>query len=74
MNKLLAGACLLLSPVTAQAAPNVGAKPPTLDPTYGLAKPKMTPPKAGAPVASWIWAAQSGGKQTVFAPAHATTT
>ena len=42
------------------------ARPPTLDPTYGL--PLPTPARAAAPAATarWVWAASTGDNQTVY--------
>ena len=45
----------------------VSARPPTLDPTYGLPLPQRQAPAASAPVPHWIWASHTVGDQTVLA-------
>jgi alpha-L-rhamnosidase len=43
----------------------VQAKPPTLDPTYGLPLPAAKAPTVAASQASWIWAGTTKDEQTI---------
>ena len=43
------------------------ARPPTVDPTYGLPAPRLQAPARPATPAQWIWVGQTQGTQTVSA-------
>ena len=46
--------------------PAMEARPPTVDPTYGLPVPRLQPPPR-KPKAQWIWTGHTAGTQTVYA-------
>lgn len=54
------------------AGSSLSAKPPTVDPTYGLPIPRLQAPAASAAPAQWIWAPQTVGDQTVNARGEVT--
>lgn len=58
-------AALLLALLSLPPASPARARPPTLDPTYGLALPARTP-AAPADAARWVWADTTKDDQTVF--------
>ena len=61
---------LLLAVMGFLTCASASARPPTIDPTYGLPAPHLQPPPAHAlPDASWIWASRTADNQTVYARA-----
>lgn len=51
----------------AAAGTAVSARPPTLDPAYGLPLPQRKAPSASVPIPHWIWVSHTVGDQTVLA-------
>jgi len=60
-TKLTLGGLLLLT-----ALGGAQARPPTLDPTYGLPLPVKSPAAAPAHTARWVWADTTRDTQTVY--------
>lgn len=56
----------LASTIALTSAVMAAARPPTLDPTYGLPAPKRSTAQSWVLNASWIWASNTKDNQTIF--------